>query len=71
MNTTDRLAHWDNVYSTKGAAEVGRFQEPPASSLELIALVGATRESAIIGGGGALRVSSIISFPTYSRSGRA
>ena len=64
MNTTERLAHWDNIYTTKGEAEGRWFQERPASSLELIALVGAIRESAIIDIGAALRVSSIISFPT-------
>jgi hypothetical protein len=64
MNRTDRQAHWDNVYSTNGEAEVGWFQETPAPSLELIALVGAIRQSAIIDIGAALRVSSIISFPT-------
>lgn len=54
MSTTDRQAHWETVYTTKGEAEVSWFQKTPAPSLELIALVGATRPSAIIDiGGGA------------------
>ena|SRR5208283_2033271 len=56
-STTDRQAHWEHVYTTKGEAEVTWFQETPAPSLELIALVGATRQSAIIDiGGGASRL---------------
>jgi SAM-dependent methyltransferase len=57
MSMTDRQAHWENLYTTKGEAEVGWFQETPAPSLELIALVGATRQSAFIDiGGGASRL---------------
>jgi len=57
MSTTDRQAHWENVYTTKGETEVSWFQETPAPSLELIALVGASRQSAIIDiGAGASRL---------------
>ena len=57
MNTTDRQAHWEYIYTTKGEAEVSWFQETPAPSLELIALAGATRQSSIIDiGGGASRL---------------
>ena len=57
MSTTDLRAHWENVYTTKGAVEGSWFQETPTPSLELIALVGATRQSAIIDiGGGASRL---------------
>ena len=57
MSTTNRQAHWEHVYTTKEEAEVSWFQETPAPSLELIALVGATRQSAIIDiGGGASRL---------------
>jgi 2-polyprenyl-3-methyl-5-hydroxy-6-metoxy-1,4-benzoquinol methylase len=57
MNDTDRGAHWENVYRTKGEREVSWFQETPASSLELIRSVGATRASAVIDiGGGASRL---------------
>ena len=55
--TTEQQAHWENVYSTKGEAEVSWFQEVPEPSLDLLALVGATGDSAIIDiGGGASRL---------------
>lgn len=55
--TTERQAHWENVYSTKGEAEVSWFQENPEPSLALLALVGATADSAVIDiGGGASRL---------------
>jgi trans-aconitate methyltransferase len=57
MNDLSRQHHWEKVYTTKGESEVSWFQETPALSLELIALVGAMRESAIIDiGGGASRL---------------
>jgi len=57
MTTTDRKAHWENVYTTKGEAEVSWFQETPVPSLELLELVGAQPSSAIIDiGGGASRL---------------
>src|SRR6267154_4918661 len=57
MNGTDRGAHWENVYRTKGEQEVSWFQETPSISLELIRSVGATRHSAIVDiGGGASRL---------------
>jgi hypothetical protein len=57
MEDTDRRAHWDNVYTTKGENEVSWFQQSPAPSLELIAQAGATPASAIIDiGGGASRL---------------
>src|SRR6185436_16886591 len=57
MEDTDRQAHWDNVYVTKGENEVSWFQQSPAPSLELIAQVGATHKSAIVDiGGGASRL---------------
>ena len=63
MSATDRQAHWENIYTTKREAEVSWFQEIPAPSLELIALVGATRRSAIIdvGGGAARLVDCLVS----------
>ena len=55
--TSDRKAHWENIYSTKGEAEVSWFQETPTPSLELLALVGARPTSAIADiGGGASRL---------------
>ncbi len=55
--TSDRKAHWDDVYATKGETEVSWFQEDPAASRELLELVGAKPSSAIIDiGGGASRL---------------
>ena len=54
---SDRTAHWENVYSTKGEAEVSWFQDRPEPSLELIALLGAGADTAIVDiGGGASRL---------------
>jgi SAM-dependent methyltransferase len=57
MQSEDRHAHWENVYSKKRENEVSWFEENPALSLELIAQVGATAASPIIDiGGGASRL---------------
>ncbi|MGD0188190.1 MAG: methyltransferase domain-containing protein [Roseiarcus sp.] len=57
MNAAERQAHWESVYTTKSEREVSWFQETPAPSLELLALIGATRRSAVIDvGGGASRL---------------
>jgi SAM-dependent methyltransferase len=57
MNDSNRGAHWENVYRTKGEREVSWFQETPSISLELIRSAGATRHSAIVDiGGGASRL---------------
>jgi trans-aconitate methyltransferase len=57
MNDVNRHDHWEKVYTTRGEREVSWFQETPALSLELIALVGAMQDSAIIDiGGGASRL---------------
>jgi SAM-dependent methyltransferase len=58
----DRQAHWENVYTTKGEAEVSWFQEIPVPSLELLELVGAQPSSAIIdiGGGASRLVDSLV-----------
>ena len=54
MSGADRRAHWERVYTTKRETEVSWFQETAAPSLELLALIGATRSYAIIDiGGGA------------------
>lgn len=56
-----RKAHWENVYSTKGEAEVSWFQENPSPSPQLIELAGATPHSAIIDvGGGASRLVDVL-----------
>jgi SAM-dependent methyltransferase len=57
MTPTDRQAHWQNIYTTKGEAEVSWFEETPTESLRLLQLVGAQPSSAIIDvGGGASRL---------------
>ena len=57
MQRERRQAHWEGIYTKKGENEVSWFQENPASSLELIAQIGATPTSAIIDiGGGASRL---------------
>jgi len=62
MDITERRAHWEGVYTTKGEAEVSWFQETPSPSLELLALVGAHPASAIIdiGGGASRLVDSLV-----------
>jgi SAM-dependent methyltransferase len=57
MDDSNRGAHWENVYRTKGEREVSWFQETPSISLELIRSTGATHRSAIVDiGGGASRL---------------
>ena len=57
MTTIDRRAHWQNVYSSKGEAEVSWFQESPTPSLEMLARAGAGPASSVIDiGGGASRL---------------
>ena len=63
MSDTDRQAHWENVYTTKGEKEVRWFQENPAPSLDLIALTGLSEDAAMIdiGGGASRLVDDLIS----------
>ena len=57
MESRDRQAHWEGLYTRKGENEVSRFQDNPAPSLQLIAAVGAKPTTAIIDiGGGASRL---------------
>jgi SAM-dependent methyltransferase len=57
MSGSNRGAHWEDVYRTKGEREVSWFQETPSVSLELIRSAGATRNSPIVDiGGGASRL---------------
>lgn len=62
MQSESRQAHWENVYTKKGENEVSWFQEDPAQSLELVAEVGASPDTAIIdiGGGASRLVDSLI-----------
>src|SRR5437868_511804 len=59
---SERQAHWQNVYTSKGENEVSWFQENPAISLDLIRAAGATDNSAIvdIGGGASRLVDSLL-----------
>jgi SAM-dependent methyltransferase len=63
MNDMSRQNHWENVYASKAETQVSWFQETPAPSLELVELVGAVRNSAIIdiGGGASRLVDSLVS----------
>lgn len=49
---SDRTTHWQNVYATKGEAEVSWFQTSPAISLEMIRAANPDRNAAIIDIGG-------------------
>ena len=54
---TDRSPHWENVYATKGEAEVSWFQDNPAISLAMIRAATADHSAGIIDiGGGASRL---------------
>ncbi|WP_187435494.1 class I SAM-dependent methyltransferase [Bradyrhizobium cytisi] len=54
---SDRTTHWQNVYATKGEAEVSWFQDNPAISLEMIRAASPNHDAAIIDiGGGASRL---------------
>ncbi len=53
----DRSTHWDNVYATKGEAEVSWYQDSPAISLEMIRAASPDHRAGIIDiGGGASRL---------------
>ncbi|MBR1089979.1 class I SAM-dependent methyltransferase [Bradyrhizobium manausense] len=54
---SDRTTHWDNVYATKGEAEVSWFQHSPTISLDMIRAAEPGPGAAIIDiGGGASRL---------------
>ncbi|TWA92296.1 class I SAM-dependent methyltransferase [Bradyrhizobium stylosanthis] len=54
---SDRTTHWQNVYATKGEAEVSWFQDSPTISLDLIRAAAPDHDAAIIDiGGGASRL---------------
>jgi 2-polyprenyl-3-methyl-5-hydroxy-6-metoxy-1,4-benzoquinol methylase len=60
--TTDRQAHWDQVYTTKAEDEVSWFQVRPTISMELIHATGVGRDAAIIdiGGGESRLVDTLV-----------
>ena len=49
---SDRTTHWQNVYATKGEAEVSWYQDHPAISLEMIHAARPDHDAAIIDVGG-------------------
>ncbi|MBR0823707.1 trans-aconitate 2-methyltransferase [Bradyrhizobium liaoningense] len=54
---SDRTTHWQNVYATKGEAEVSWFQDSPAISLDMVRAANPDHRAAIIDiGGGASRL---------------
>lgn len=54
---SDRSTHWQNVYATKGEAEVSWFQDSPTISLDMIRAAHPDHRAAIIDiGGGASRL---------------
>ncbi len=58
----DRKAHWETVYTTRAAHEVGWFQPRPETSLQLIARAGVERGEPLIdvGGGASLLVDRLL-----------
>lgn len=61
MNTLNRQAHWENVYSAKGETEVSWFQKIPTVSLDLIKTSGVKPDATILDvGGGASRLVDVL-----------
>lgn len=58
--TEGRQAHWEGVYSSKGADEVSWFEATPTLSLALIEAVHKVRGSVIDIGGGAARLADAL-----------
>ncbi len=57
MSNTQRHAHWETVYQTKGERDVSWFEESPVVSLDLIRATGVTAAASIVDiGGGASRL---------------
>ena len=65
MVETDRKAHWEEVYATKGETGVSWYQAEPRLSLELIRAVAPTAGGRIIdvGGGASLLVDRLLDLP--------
>ena len=58
---SDRTTHWQNVYATKGEAEVSWFQDSPTISFEMIRAANQDHGAAIIDiGGGASRLVDVL-----------
>ena len=57
MSAVDRRSHWENVYTSKGEAEVSWFEDTPELSLQLLREAGLTSSMSVIDiGGGASRL---------------
>ena len=65
MLETDRKAHWEDVYATRGQAGVSWYQAEPGLSLELIRAVAPSAGGRIIdvGGGASLLVDRLLDLP--------
>ena len=59
---TDRRAHWDQVWRSRGPEQVSWYQPEPRVSLELIAAAGIARDAGIIdiGGGASVLVDRLL-----------
>jgi SAM-dependent methyltransferase len=62
MTDFDRQAHWENVYSTKGEAEVSWYEDTPELSLDLLREAGLTASMSVIdiGGGASHLVDALV-----------
>ncbi len=62
MNNTNKKAHWENVYETKGRDEVSWFREHLDTSLKLITNTNVGKDAAIIdvGGGNSTLVDDLL-----------
>jgi hypothetical protein len=68
MDTTERQAHWENVYTTKAENEVSWFQDKPTHSLEFIHASSVGKDAAIIDvGGGESRLVDALLDEGYSQ----
>ena len=64
MVETDRKAHWEEVYATRGEAGVSWYQAEPRLSLDLIRAVGPPAGGRVIdvGGGASTLVDDLLAF---------
>ncbi len=53
---SDRQAHWEDVYTSRGANEVSWYQREPVVSLELVAAAGVGLDAPVIDVGGGASV---------------
>jgi trans-aconitate methyltransferase len=62
MESNERVAHWDKVYTTKAIDAVSWYQLRPAMSLELLAHTGLAKGTALldIGGGASVLVDFLL-----------